>query len=241
MPFFFKYVMLKRIPLLSGNYETDLTLHTVDRPEYILLFIPGGVKRYSLPFYLIPWCLKMNVSVAVFELTKNFETTGMPAKFRLSKDRQLMLSKAIDYLATQYPGIPIMCFGHSFGALEAAYLAMREDPVIQKIVISNGTWVPTKETDIMYKDAYVQHFESDKISTPTLILHHVNDQTEQCPYNAAKQHMQALPSITVRNGFPHLGNPGTEPGPHFYTGQEAEVFANIHKWFKDEIHSENIG
>jgi hypothetical protein len=52
--------------------------------------------------------------------------------------------------------------------------------------------------------------------------------------------MEKLPSITVSNGFPHLGSPGTMPGPHFYTGQEAEVFDNIHRWFKDEKHSENI-
>jgi len=228
------------VKLQSGKFTNKLIINSkTDEPEYVLLFIPGGTKVNHVPFHLVTWWVEQKVDVAVFDHTENF--VEMPARFRSSRDRRSMLLDAIEFLADKYKSKNIVCLGHSFGGIEAAHLAMTGNDKIKKVVISNGTWVNDPSASFFCKDGDIRNFNGAEVSIPTLIVHHANDLTKMCPYSIAEQHMEHLPGITVLNGFPHLGIWETDAGPHFYTGQEAAVFDNIHRWFKDESHSKYIG
>lgn len=223
-------LMQNEIVSTSGNYTTVITLFNLPTASNsVLLFIPGGTTKFVYNRSFVPLWLEMGTNVAVFNHTANFDNTGMPARFRLSDHRLLMLNSAISELRNRYKTVYVI--GHSFGAIEAAAIASTN--AASKVVISNGTWLEDKTNNLLFRNACIKRLSP---VVPLLILHHLNDKTELCPYYKAKEHMGLYDHITVDGGFPHMGNPGSDPGPHFYTGQEYPVFKEVFNWLNDKTY-----
>lgn len=228
--------------------DTAVGLYSrVNDPDTVVLYIPGGVKPLGLTadntlqpngftWRWMPLWLQRGVVMAVVDMPKCYYSSEMPPAVRKTQARINGLKEIIQYLRTRYPGARLIGYGHSYGSLEMSLLCSQHN-TLDAVVIGSGNW--NTDPDKKHRDAkvWVGEFDVKAVTLPLLIVHHVNDMTPKCRYDAVKPIMAQTDSITVSGGMPHLGEPGLEPGPHFFHLQENEVVKNILLWARNQNYS----
>lgn len=115
-----------------------------------------------------------------------------------------------------------------------------QESLLDSVVIGSGNWNPDPNPNAVDAHVWIGELDVDKIQTPLLIVHHINDETPKCNYNATKAYLNIIDGITVHGGMPHLGDPGLDPGPHFFHLQENEVVKNIMAWIRNKDYDKII-
>lgn len=230
--------------------DTALGIYSkVSDPDQVILYIPGGVKPLGLltgdtlqpngfTWRWLPLWLHRGVALALVDMPERFYKTNMSPDYRREAERIATLHKMIEYLRLRHPNSQISGYGHSYGSLEMSLLSNQK--VLDKIVIGSGNWNADPDPTADHANIFVDNLDSKRVKVPLLLVHHIMDSTSKCQYSAVKDFMSKYDSITVSGGLPHLGNPGLDPGPHFFHLQENDVVKNIVLWLRNKNYSKFI-
>ena len=221
----------------------------VSDPGNIILYIPGGTKPLGLAndqtlqpngftWRWLPLWLQRGTALVIVDMPSEFYSSSMPPSHRLTKDRLDVIGFVIEYIRFRYPNAMLSGYGHSYGSLEMSRLC--QQTVLDSVVIGSGNWNPDPNRQDQDATVWVGDLDLALVQTPLLIVHHINDATPKCSYSAVKNYLHAVDNITVSGGMPHLGNPGLDPGPHFFHLQENEVVKNIVAWIRNKEYSKFI-
>src|SRR6266581_5603750 len=208
---------------LRGNDVTSL--NNQSSPNLTTLQ-PGGFTWRWLPLWL-----NRGVAVATVDFPAKFKKE-MPPTERVKKERIDALNEIINDIRSLFPRAIVAGYGHSYGALEMSLLARTK--LLDKAIIGSGSWNQSPDKKDPYAKVHVKGFDDTTAAIPTLIVHHEQDKTSKCQIGEAAKIMKMFDSITVSGGIPHLGAPGTDPGPHFFHMQEDEVVRNILLWVRNK-------
>jgi alpha/beta superfamily hydrolase len=118
----------------------------------------------------------------------------------------------LDFLASEFPGVPLMVAGFSFGA----WVGMRvgcEDPRVSHLI---GLGIPVNSTDFSFLR---------QCNKPKLFVHGGNDE-----HGAIAKVKALIPTLPGGN---HLAV--VEGVDHFFAGKLDQVGRAINAWFTDEV------
>jgi len=242
-------VSIAQVVDLDGEF---LGLYSrVSNPDRVIVYVPGGVKCLGLStpagtmqpngftWKWLPLWLHCGAAVAVIDMPPCFYESDMTPRERIKDQRREAIIKAVEYLRQRFPSSDIVGYGHSYGSLEISQL-LSQDGVLDAAIVGSGTWGVDQDRDQEDFDICAGDLDPGAIKIPVLIVHHANDQTPKCLYTDVTEIMNKFDSIRVSGGMPHMGNPGLEPGPHFFHMQENEVVKNIVQWLRKKEYSKFI-
>jgi hypothetical protein len=119
---------------------------------------------------------------------------------------------ALDFLGTEFPGIPVLLAGFSFGAWVGLRVGC-DHPRVSHLI---GLGIPVNSTDFSFLR---------KCAKPKLFVHGGNDQ-----FGAIEKVKALIPSIQGEN---HLVV--VEGVDHFFAGKLSELDAAITNWLTDSV------
>jgi alpha/beta superfamily hydrolase len=198
------------------------------RLEAILWTPPAGAARPPLaavvchPHPLFGGTMHNKV---VYQTAKSLDALGIPVlrfNFRgaglsagvhdRGRGEQGEVRAALDFLASEFPGVPLLLAGFSFGS----WVGMRvgcEDPRVSHLI---GLGIPVNSTDFSFLR---------QCNKPKLFVHGSNDE------HGAIQKVRALiPTLPGGNRLVVV-----EGADHFFSGKLDELGRAINVWFTDEV------
>lgn len=144
----------------------------------------------------------------------NFRGAGLSAgKHDRGAGEQGDVRAASDFLATQFPGVPLLVAGFSFGAWVGLRVGCEETRVSDLI----GLGIPVNSSDFSYLR---------KCKKPKLFVHGSQDQ-----YGAMEKVKRLVASLPGEN---HLV--GVEGVDHFFAGKLNQLDAAITNWLREVLH-----
>ena len=169
----------------------------------------GGTMHNKVVFQAAKALDSLGIAVLRF----NFRGAGLSAGVH---DRGLGerddVRAALDFLASEFPGVPLLLAGFSFGA----WVGMRagcEDPRVSHLI---GLGIPVNSTDFSFLR---------QCNKPKLFVHGSNDE------HGAIEKVKAL--IPTLPGGNHLVV--VEGVDHFFAGKLDQLGRAINAWFTDEV------
>ena len=160
----------------------------------------------------------------IYQAAKSLDALGIPVlrfNFRAGlssgvHDRALGeqgdVRAALDFLASEFPGVPLLLAGFSFGS----WVGMRvgcEDPRVSLLI---GLGIPVNNTDFSFLR------QCDK---PKLFIHGSNDE-----HGAVEKVKALIPTLPGEN---HLVV--VEGVDHFFAGKLDQLSGAINAWLTDEV------
>jgi alpha/beta superfamily hydrolase len=143
----------------------------------------------------------------------NFRGAGMSAGVHdRGGGEQGDVRAALDFLATEFPGVPLLLAGFSFGA----WVGMRvgcEDPRVARLI---GLGIPVNSTDFSFLR------QCDK---PKLFVHGSNDE-----HGAIDKVRALVPTLPCDNQLAVV-----EGVDHFFAGRLDQLGRAINAWLTDEV------
>lgn len=143
----------------------------------------------------------------------NFRGAGLSAgKHDRCRGEQRDVGAALDSLAAQFPGVPLLLAGFSFGSLVGLRVGC-EDPRVSHLI---GLGIPLNSSDFSFLD---------QCNKPKLFVQGSDDE-----YGAIEKVKTLIASLRGDN---HLVV--VEGADHFLAGKLDKLNDAIHAWFTDEV------
>lgn len=181
-------------------------------------FLSGGADRFA----------RSGISVAVLDTPSDRRTLDM---FRHSREHAEDVAAVIAFLRRESDR-PVWAIGTSNGSLSAASSAeLLKEKGPDGIVLTSSVTNNPRPGAFPVTDAAL-----DRISVPTLFVHHRHDGCRSTPYEAIPRLLARMTAarkvelITIEGGESR-GNP-CEDGYHQYLGIEQEVTQKIADWIR---------
>ncbi len=169
----------------------------------------GGTKHNKVVYQTAKALDALGIPVLRF----NFRGAGLSAGVH---DRGLGerddLRAALDFLASEFPGVPLLLAGFSFGA----WVGMRvgcEDSRVSHLI---GVGIPVNSTDFSFL------LQCHK---PKLFVHGSDDE-----HGAIEKLRALIPTLPGENRLAVV-----EGVDHFFAGKLDQVGSTINAWFTDEV------
>src|SRR6266478_1595481 len=169
----------------------------------------GGTMHNKVIYQTAKSLDALGISVLRF----NFRGAGLSAGVH---DRGLGerddVRAALDFLASEFPGVPLLLAGFSFGA----WVGMRvgcEDPRVSRLI---GLGIPVNSTDCSFLR---------QCNTPKLFVHGGNDE-----HGATGKLKALIPTLRGENQLVVV-----QGVDHFFAGKLDRVGRAINAWFADEV------
>jgi alpha/beta superfamily hydrolase len=152
-------------------------------------------------------------ALAIPSLRFNFRGAGLSAgEHDHGRGEQDDVRAALDFLATEFPGVPLLVAGFSFGSLVGLRVGC-EDRRVSHLI---GLGLPVNNSDF----SFLGH-----CGKPKLFVHGSNDE-----YGAVDKVKALVASLPGEN---HLVT--VNGADHFFAGKLHHLDGAIHTWFTDEI------
>jgi alpha/beta superfamily hydrolase len=119
---------------------------------------------------------------------------------------------ALDFLASEFPGVPLLLAGFSFGAWVGLRVGC-EDPRVSHLI---GLGIPVNSTDFSFLR---------QCNKPKLFLHGSNDE-----FGAIEKVKALIPTLPSDNQLVVV-----EGVDHFFAGKLDQLARAINAWFTDEV------
>lgn len=155
-------------------------------------------------------------------------------RFRTTQKHAKDIKAVILFLQERHPGKPIWLVGTSRGTISVANIAARfhGKAAPDGIVLTSSVTRKSKKNLDSLED-----IDLSAITVPTFIVHHEDDECNVTPYNEAKDLMNALSSVQVKEfkGFKGGRSPGKPckgKSYHGFFNIEKEVVQSITDWIK---------
>jgi uncharacterized protein len=143
----------------------------------------------------------------------NFRSAGLSAGVHdRGEGEQGDVRAALDFLASEFPGVPLLLAGFSFGAWVGLRVGCEDSRVSHLI----GLGIPVNSTDFSFLR---------QCRKPKLFLHGSDDE------HGAIEKVKAL--VPTLPGVNHLVV--VEGVDHFFTGKLDQLGRAINAWFNDEV------
>ncbi|MFC1513349.1 alpha/beta hydrolase, partial [Thermodesulfobacteriota bacterium] len=157
-------------------------------------------------------------------------SNGIKGSFRVSSSHAQDIAAAISYLKENYH-VPVWIVGTSRGSISAANAAARIDNGgADGLILTSSVTRQNKKGSNLF-DVNLQ-----KITLPTLVIHHKNDECKNCPYTSVGRIMHNLKNssrlehIAFDGGEYPLSGPCNAKSYHGYLGIEEKVISAIADW-----------
>jgi len=216
-------------PLMSSSHDSrNLFLEGPAGRLEAILWTPTGVARPPLaavvchPHPLYSGTMHNKV---VYQTAKSLDALGIPVlrfNFRgaglsegehdRGRGEQGDVRAALDFLATEFPGVPLLVAGFSFGSLVGLRIAC-ENPRVSHLI---GLGLPVNNSDF----SFLSH-----CSKPKLFVHGGNDE-----YGAVDKVKALVASLPGEN---HLVV--VDGADHFFAGKLHQLDGAINTWFTDGV------
>ena len=219
-------------------------------PEAVAILFPGGSGlirlrneggriRFGEGNFLLrsrQLFVERGVVAAVMDAPSD-QAQGMDDRFRLGDNHATDVAAVVTELRKRYVNIPVFLAGTSRGSISVASLGR-----ILGSSIAGATLTSTLFRGGARFGPALDGFDFSKISTPVLVVHHVNDGCRESPYRDAKQlaESQRYPLISVSGGNPPTSVPCEAFTPHGYLGRETETVDAIVNWMLKKPYPVNI-
>ena len=155
-------------------------------------------------------------------------------RFRTTKKHAKDIKAVILFLQERHPNKPIWLVGTSRGTISVANIAARfhGKAAPDGIVLTSSVTRKSKKNLDSLED-----IDLSAITAPTYIVHHEDDECKVTPYDEAKELMDALSSVEVKefkgfSGGRSPGKPCKGKSYHGFMGIEDEVVKSITDWIK---------
>jgi alpha/beta superfamily hydrolase len=119
---------------------------------------------------------------------------------------------ALDFLASEFPGVPLLLAGFSFGAWVGLRVGC-EDPRVSHLI---GLGIPVNSTDFSFLH---------ECNKPKLFVHGSNDE-----FGAIEKVKALIPTLPGDNRLVVV-----EGVDHFFAGKLDQLARAINAWFTDEV------
>jgi len=119
---------------------------------------------------------------------------------------------ALDFLASEFPGVPLLLAGFSFGACVGLRVGC-EDPRVSHLI---GLGIPVNSTDFSFLH---------ECNKPKLFVHGSNDE-----FGAIEKVKALIPTLPGDNRLVVV-----EGVDHFFAGKLDQLARAINAWFTDEV------
>ncbi len=143
----------------------------------------------------------------------NFRGAGLSAGVHdRGRGEQGDVRAALDFLASEFPGVPLLLAGFSFGA----WVGMRtgcEDTRVSHLI---GLGIPVNSTDF----SFLRH-----CNKPKLFVHGSNDE-----HGAIEKVRELIPALPGENELVVV-----EGVDHFFAGKLDQLSRAINAWFTEEV------
>ena len=141
----------------------------------------------------------------------NFRGAGLSAgEHDKGRGEQGDVERALDFLAAQFPGIPLLLAGFSFGSVVGLRVGCRDTRVSELI----GFGLPVNSTDVSFLR---------ECSKPKLFVHGANDQ-----FGERVKVEEVVGALPGENRLVIVGN-----ADHFFAGHIEEFNAAIAAWLRE--------
>lgn len=164
------------------------------------------------------------------------EEGGRHDRFRIDPRHTQDARVVIERLKAEFSA-PIYVFGHSMGAISAAYLGSTLDG-INAIILAGS---PTNRGGIGSNWTSIPSVSLDKIKVPVLLVHHEYDGCRGSTFEGAKQYpplFTASPRVSfmeVTGGPPpESSNPCAGNNYHSFFGMRRQIVAGIIRWLNGD-------
>jgi alpha/beta superfamily hydrolase len=143
----------------------------------------------------------------------NFRGAGLSAGVHdLGAGEQGDVRTALNFLASEFPGVPLLLAGFSFGAWVGLRVGC-EDPPVSHLI---GLGIPVNSTDFSFLRG---------CNKPKLFVHGSNDE-----FGAIEKVKALIPTLTGDNRLVVV-----EGVDHFFAGKLDQLNRAITAWFTDEV------
>jgi alpha/beta superfamily hydrolase len=143
----------------------------------------------------------------------NFRGAGLSAGVHdRGRGEQGDVRAALDFLALEFPGVPLLLAGFSFGA----WVGLRAGCEDQRVSHLIGLGIPVNSTDF----AFLRH-----CNKPKLFVHGGNDE-----HGAVEKVKALVPTLPGENRLVVV-----EGVDHFFAGKLDQLNSTINAWFTDEV------
>lgn len=233
------------IPTREGVSQSYLLLHKRDaKPEKVVLLFPGGQgnMRLKLEGGEISYGYKGNflvrarkhffdqkTPVAVMDAPSD-QQNGMEDNFRMGKAHAGDIAAVVKDMKMRFPGVKVYLIGTSRGTISAAYTGCALGGEISGMALTSSVFVAHFKSGNMG----LSNFDLGAISTPILLVHHLNDGCNVSPYRAVEKFSNKYPLITVQGGKPSESDECDAKSPHGYFGKEEETVKAIKVWMNGD-------
>jgi len=202
----------------AGRLEAMLWTVSIADPRRVAVVchphpLFGGTMHNKVVFQIAKSLHSLDIPVLRFNFRGAGLSEGVHDKGRGEADD---VRAALDYLANEFPGKPILLAGFSFGS----YVGLRigcEDPRVKELI---GAGIPVNDSDLSYLA---------RCPKPKLFLQSAHDQF------GSRERTEAL--------FATLPEPKklvfVEAPDHFFAGKLPQMGAELEKWIKSRNSSDS--
>jgi pimeloyl-ACP methyl ester carboxylesterase len=235
---------LKTIPTRPGVTDSLLLLRPEGSPVATVILFTGGLGGLGLSErgigsgnrnFLVrnrARFVEQGLLVAVIDAPSdrrdqalwNFRTTAQHAED----------VKAVIAALREIASVPVWLVGTSMGTVSAASVAARlKEGGPDGIVLTSSV---TRTNRVVGES--VPMVKLDRITVPTLVVHHAHDECVATPYGEARwllkdlKHAPRKELLTFDGGDPPRGDPCEPDAAHGYIGLDAQVVKAIADWIK---------
>ncbi len=169
-------------------------------------------------------------AVAVVDVPTDQWGFGYVPKFRKSDEHAADMRAVVRDLKQRFAGARVFLIGTSQGATSAAHVGKALGKEVDGVALTASVfeWAPASWRYL--HDSNLSGFDFAQISSPVLIVHHVDDRCVATPYSSATKLADKFPLITVSGGTPVQDNGCGPMGPHGFLGREQAVVKEIKNW-----------
>ena len=227
-----------------------LTVPAGGKPEAAAVLFPGGSGlirlrnegegiQFGEGNFLVrsrQLFVERGVATAVMD-TPSDQAQGMDDWFRLGDQHAADVTAVVTELKKRFGNIPILLVGTSRGSISVASLGRRLGHNVAGAILTSTLFYGGNRFG-----PALNGFDFSKISTPVLVVHHINDGCIESPYHEAKRlaETRRYPLITVSGGKPPTSGPCEPLSPHGYLGKEPETVDAIVNWILKKPYPTNI-
>jgi pimeloyl-ACP methyl ester carboxylesterase len=140
------------------------------------------------------------------------------------------VKKLISFIKQKYPSLPLWLVGTSRGTQTVSYVA-------PKLGESDGVAGFVLTSSILHGklEGSATDQALEKITLPTLVVHHVQDECKHCPYSDVEKLLSKIPSSVRKELLSHSGgetkgDPCDAYSYHGFYGIEKEAVGSIVQW-----------
>ncbi len=212
------------------------------KPKRILMLFPGGdgVMRLRAEPGGVRFRLSGNYLLRSRALFVDAEDAAvsldMPGdqyccandRFRLGGTHVADVGRIVGALAARFPGAQLYLVGTSRGTVSVAPLAVALGPSVAGAVMTSTVTQPSRSGEGL------SGFDFGTLKTPTLFVHHRDDNCRVTPYAAVRDlaAKYRFPLVTVTGSSDTSGPACQAYSAHGFRGRETQVAAAIMQWVK---------